>query len=99
MAERLRKRWMRAAERSEVLDVAEELKRFTIDVTTQLAFGYDLDTLGKDDDVIQKKLGLIFPAFNRRLLAMLPWWRVFRLPVDRAVIAPSPSCASGWAAS
>ena len=85
VAERLRQRWLRAAERSEVLDVAEELKRFTVDVTTQLAFGYDLDTLGKDDDVIQKKLGLIFPAFSRRLFAMLPWWRLVRMPADRAV--------------
>ena len=85
VAERLRNRWRRAAERSDVLDVAEELKRFTVDVTTQLVFGYDLDTLGKDDDVIQRKLGLLFPAFNRRLFAMLPWWRVFRLPADRAV--------------
>lgn len=85
VAERLRRRWMRAAERSEVLDVAEELKRFTVDVTTQLAFGYDLDTLGRDDDVIQKKLGLLFPTFNRRLFALLPWWRVLRMPADRAV--------------
>jgi cytochrome P450/nitrite reductase/ring-hydroxylating ferredoxin subunit len=85
VAERLRQRWLRAAERSEVLDVAEELKRFTVDVTTQLAFGYDLDTLGKDDDVIQKKLGLIFPAFSRRLFTIIPWWRIFRMPADRAV--------------
>ena len=85
VAERLRGRWLKAAERSEVLDVAEELKRFTVDVTTQLAFGYDLDTLGKDEDVIQRKLGLVFPALNRRLFALLPWWRVFRMPADRAV--------------
>ena len=85
VAERLRKRWIEAAKRSEVLDVAEELKRFTVDVTTQLAFGYDLDTLGKDDDVIQKKLGLVFPAFSRRLFSAIPWWRLFRTPADRAV--------------
>ena len=85
VAERFRARWLRAAERSEVLDVAEELKRFTVDVTTQLAFGYDIDTLGKDDDVIQRKLGLLFPVLSRRLFALIPWWRVFRLPADRAV--------------
>jgi cytochrome P450/nitrite reductase/ring-hydroxylating ferredoxin subunit len=85
VAERLRKRWIESAKRSEVLDLPEELKRFTVDVTTQLAFGYDLDTLGKDDNVIQKKLGLVFPAFNRRLFSALPWWRFFRTPADRAV--------------
>jgi cytochrome P450/nitrite reductase/ring-hydroxylating ferredoxin subunit len=85
VAERLRRRWLRAAERSEVLDVAEELKRFTVDVTTQLVFGYDLDTLGKDDDVIQEKLGLLFPTLYRRLFALFPWWRILRMPADRAV--------------
>jgi cytochrome P450/nitrite reductase/ring-hydroxylating ferredoxin subunit len=85
VAERLRARWIEAAKNSEVLDLPEELKRFTVDVTTQLAFGYDLDTLGKDDDVIQKKLGLLFPTFNRRLFTALPWWRLFRTPADRAV--------------
>src|SRR5690606_4806723 len=54
VAERLRARWVRAAERGDVLDIAEELKRFTVDVTTQLVFGYDIDTIGKDDDVIQE---------------------------------------------
>lgn len=85
VAERLRARWMRAAERGDTIDVAEELKRFTVDVTTQLVFGYDLDTLGKDDDVIQEKLGLLFPMFNRRLFATIPWWRLFKTRADRAV--------------
>ena len=85
VAERLRARWLRAAESGEVVDLCEELKRFTVDVTTQLVFGYDLDTLGKGDDVIQRKLELLFPAFNRRLFSVVPWWRWFRLPADRKV--------------
>ncbi len=85
VASRLRARWMRAAERGDVLDIAEELKRFTVDVTTQLVFGYDIDTIGKDDNVIQEKLGLLFPAINRRLFAVAPLWRIFKLPSDRAV--------------
>ncbi|HXX65603.1 MAG TPA: cytochrome P450, partial [Polyangiaceae bacterium] len=63
-----------------------ELKRFTVDVTTQLVFGHDLNTLEKgDEDVIQQHLELIFPAFDRRLSAVFPYWRYFRLPVDRRV--------------
>ena len=85
VAERLRERWMRAAESGETLDLCEELKRFTVDVTTQLVFGYDLDTLGTGDDVIQRKLELLFPTFNRRLFSVIPWWRIFRLPADRKV--------------
>jgi cytochrome P450/nitrite reductase/ring-hydroxylating ferredoxin subunit len=85
MAERLCTRWTKAAARGDVLDLPEELKRFTVDVTTQLAFGRDLDTLGKDDDVIQEKLGHVFPALSRRLFSVIPWWRALRLPADRAV--------------
>lgn len=85
VAESLHARWSRAAERGETLDVCDELKRFTVDVTTQLVFGYDIDTLGKGDDVIQRKLEVLFPAFNRRLFSVLPWWRIFRLPSDRKV--------------
>ena len=86
VAERLRKRWNLAAESGRELDMAEELKRFTVDVTTQLVFGRDLNTLEKgDEDVIQRHLGLIFPAFDRRLNSPFPYWRYVRLPGDRAV--------------
>ena len=85
VAERLRQRWIQAAERGLVLDLNDELKRFTVDVTTHLVFGYDIDTLRQDGDVIQRKLELIFPALNRRLYALAPWWRIVRTPADRRV--------------
>jgi cytochrome P450 len=67
-----------------VLDVNEELKRFTVDVTTQLVFGHDMNTLErKDDDVIQRDLEQVFPALNRRLNALFPYWRYLKLPADR----------------
>ena len=80
---RLRARWQRKADASATLDLADELKRFTVDVTTTLAFGYDVNTLEQGDDVIQRKLELVFPAFAKRLFAVLPTWRWFRLPYDR----------------
>ena len=89
---RLVRRWEKAADAGTVLDIAEELKRFTVDVTTQLVFGHDLNTLEKDDDdddAIQRHLEVFFPAFNRRLNAVVPYWRWVRLPqdyrVDRAI--------------
>ena len=73
MAARLRARWERAAPRGEPLDIVEELKRFTVDVTTLLTFGHDVNTIEQTgDDVIQRRLELIFPAFNRRLFALVP---------------------------
>jgi cytochrome P450/nitrite reductase/ring-hydroxylating ferredoxin subunit len=85
VAERLRGRWGRAAERGDRLDLPAELKRFTVDVTTRLVFGYDLNTLEESGDVIQDKLELIFPTLNRRLFSAFPIWRWFRTPSDRRV--------------
>jgi cytochrome P450/nitrite reductase/ring-hydroxylating ferredoxin subunit len=80
---RLRDRWRLRAAAGAELDVTEELKRFTVDVTTMLVLGYDVNTIEQEDDVIQRKLELIFPAFNRRLFALLPTWRWIRTPADR----------------
>lgn len=84
-ARRLRARWLREIERGEPIDLVEDLKRFTVDVTTRLTLGRDVDTLGQGDDVVQRELEQIFPAFNRRLFAWLPTWRWLRLPADRAL--------------
>jgi cytochrome P450/nitrite reductase/ring-hydroxylating ferredoxin subunit len=81
--ERMRARWERKADAGATLELTEELKRFTVDVTTTLAFGHDVNTIEQGDDVIQRKLELVFPAFSRRLFALLPTWRWIRMPSDR----------------
>jgi cytochrome P450/nitrite reductase/ring-hydroxylating ferredoxin subunit len=81
IAERLQRRWLGA--RNGPLDIVDELKRFTVDVTTLLTFGHDVNTLEQGDDVIQRHLELIFPAFNTRLFALVPTWRFVRMPRDR----------------
>jgi cytochrome P450/nitrite reductase/ring-hydroxylating ferredoxin subunit len=80
---RMRTRWERKANAGAMLDIADELKRFTVDSTTMLVLGHDVDTIGGDDDVIQRKLEHVFPALNRRLFALLPTWRWFRTRADR----------------
>ena len=83
IAARLVTRWMRDAQGNRPLDIVEDLKRFTVDITTLLTFGYDINTIEQDDDVIQRRLAHVFPAFNRRLFALIPTWRVVRTPADR----------------
>jgi len=80
---RLRTRWEKKADAGAAIDLADELKRFTVDVTTTLTFGHDVNTLEQGDDVIQRRLELVFPAFARRLFAVLPTWRWIRMPADR----------------
>lgn len=87
VTERLGRRWQRAAESAAGVDVQSDLMRYTVDVTTTLAFAQDTNTLETEGDVIQKHLDQIFPTMQRRLLSPFPYWRYVRLPADRQVEA------------
>jgi cytochrome P450 len=84
---RLQRRWEAAARSGEAVDTQRDLMRFTVDVTSGLAFGKDLNTLEQPGDAIQNHLDKIFPALTRRLLAPFAYWRHFKLPADRALDA------------
>lgn len=77
VTERLRLRWDKAAASGERIDLQADLMRYTVDVTTGLAFGEDLRTLDADgDDTIQRHLNVVLPALFQRLLKPLdaPRW-------------------------
>ena len=82
---RLQRRWERAADASEPVDLCRDLMRFTVDVTMQLAFGVDANTLETPGPVIQQHLDKVFPVLHRRVNSAFPWWRYIRLPSDRAL--------------
>lgn len=70
VAAKLRDRWIKAARESREIDVLADLMRYTVDVTTCLAFGCSLNTTEKgDQDAIQQHLNVIFPTLLRRALA------------------------------
>jgi cytochrome P450 len=87
VAARLHRRWGAAADAGAVIDVEEDFKRFTVDVTTQLAFGRDLNTLEQEGDVLQRRLEQVFPGLTRRLFAVVPLWRLVKLPAERRLEA------------
>jgi cytochrome P450 len=80
---RLKRRWDRSADAGTPFDIVDELKRFTSDVTTLITLGHDINTVEQGDDVIQRKLEVVFPVLNLRIFALLPTWRLIRLPRDR----------------
>jgi cytochrome P450/nitrite reductase/ring-hydroxylating ferredoxin subunit len=83
VAERLHRRWIRLASAGAALDIVDELKRFTLDVTMLIVFGHDVNTVEQDGDVITERLSIILPMISRRLFAPVPTWRILRLPRDR----------------
>jgi cytochrome P450 len=82
---RLHRRWAAAAASGKTVEMTQDLIRYTVDVTTALAFGEDPNTLDDDGDVIQRQLALVFPRLMARINAPLPYWRWVRLPADRAL--------------
>ena len=85
MVERLQRRWERAADEGPPVDLCQDLMRFTVDVTMQLAFGIDPNTQETEGPVIQRHLDKVFPVLHRRVFFPYPIWRVVRLPSDRAL--------------
>ena len=83
VAQRLNRRWQRAALAGTDIDLQADLMRFTVDAIAGLAFGAEVNTLESDGHIIQNHLDKIFPALFKRILAPAALWRIVRSPADR----------------
>src|SRR5262245_4047468 len=50
ITQKLLQRWQKAADRGDVVDVASDLMRYTVDVTMQFALGHEANTLEMGED-------------------------------------------------
>ncbi len=82
---RLQGRWLKAAREGQSINLQADLMRFTVDAIAGLAFGRDINTLESGEDVIQRHLDRLLPTIFRRALSVIPYWRYFKLPADRAL--------------
>ncbi|WP_370981045.1 cytochrome P450 [Agaribacterium sp. ZY112] len=69
------------------IDIQDILMAYTVDVTSSLAFGIDVNTLASDEHYLQDQLNVIFPMLSYRLRAPLPYWRWFKLERDKKLDA------------
>ncbi|SAK89070.1 cytochrome P450 [Caballeronia ptereochthonis] len=83
ITERLRRRWEAAARAGRVVDMMEDLKRFTVDVTSALAFGEDPNTLENEHVLIQEQLAMLLPMLMARVNSPVAYWHYVKLPRDR----------------
>ncbi|SAK73258.1 cytochrome P450-like protein [Caballeronia temeraria] len=83
ITERLRRRWEAVAREGRVVDMTEDLKRFTVDVTSALAFGEDPNTLENEHVLIQEQLALLLPMLMSRVNAPFAYWHYVKFPRDR----------------
>ena len=82
--ERLYGRLAKAAASGLPHEIGRDLTAFTVDVTSALAFGHDLNTLERGENQLQEHIQRIFETGARRLTLPVPYWRFIRLPNDRA---------------
>lgn len=83
ITERLHGRWLHAAEAGTVVDMLDDLMRYTVDVTSAMSFGEDPNTIDNPGHVIQRHLASIFPTIMKRTLSPFPYWRWLPLPADQ----------------
>lgn len=81
--ERLLNKWQKLANAGTAIDVQKEFMRYTVDVTTEIAFGYPLDTINGAKDDFQADYERIFPMINARISAPIPWWRFLKREKDK----------------
>lgn len=97
VTERLRRCWAARAAAGEGIDLLADLMRYTVDVTTSLAFGQDLNTLEQGEDVaIQKHLNFIFPKLMERNLAPMDFQHWFKDAETTAHVAALQEAVQGF---
>ncbi len=87
MTERLRRRWLAAAEAGQPQRLLRDLKAFALDVIIGMAMGQDQDMLEHEDNPLQQDIEFVFGQVARRLVAPVTYWRTVKLPVDHATDA------------
>jgi cytochrome P450 len=81
--ERLYRRLKDEALHGRPFDIAQELASYTVDITSALAFGHDLNTLERRNNQLQEHIQRVIQTGGRRLVAPVPYWRWIPLPADR----------------
>jgi cytochrome P450 len=84
VTERLVAQWQAYASSGESFDLQTQMMRYSVDVTSGLAFGADVNTLESPEDPLQAHLDKVFPMLRRRINMPIPYWHWFKLPIDRA---------------
>lgn len=81
--DRLHAKWKRAADSGEEIDIQQDFLRFTVDITTTLAFGYEMNTIEEKGGVVQDHMEKIFPMLFKRINAPIQWHKVYRAKKDK----------------
>jgi cytochrome P450 len=80
---RLHRKLVSASESNVPYSIQEDFLRFTVDITTSLAFGIEMNTLEQEGGVIQAHMEKIFPILFKRINDPLPLHKIYRTKKDK----------------
>lgn len=86
IADRLEAYWEKEIDGRDSLhnyEISHDFMNATIDITTNLAFGSDLNTIHDQREVTQEHISKIIPKLNERTNLPIPIWRYIKMPSDR----------------
>ncbi len=83
ITERLYRKWSKDAELGHEVDIQQDFLRYTVDVTTSLAFGIQMNTIEEQGGVIQDHLEKVFPTIFKRINQPIPFHKAFRTKKDK----------------
>ncbi|MFY2507015.1 cytochrome P450 [Vibrio pectenicida] len=83
ITERLIKRFDALSESGEVVELVNEFKKYTVDVTSLLAFGEDFNSIERADTSVRDCIQRVFPVVNLRCKSPIPLWRFFKTSKDK----------------
>jgi cytochrome P450 len=81
--ERFYNKLVKASNSTEPYSIQEDLLRYTVDVTTSLAFGIEMNTLEQEGGVIQEHMEKIFPVIFKRINLPIPFYKIYRTKTDK----------------
>ena len=68
------------------IDIQRELMLYTIEVTTSITFGYQLEVINEKEEAFQQDLEQVFTMINGRTVAPLPIWRFYKQEKDKSLV-------------
>ncbi|MBN3102677.1 cytochrome P450 [Pectobacterium brasiliense] len=80
---RLSDRFAMLAETGETVVLVEEFKRYTVDITSLLAFDEDVNTLEQGENPLSQSLRQLFPMIHLRSGSLFPLWRFIKTERDK----------------
>lgn len=84
---RLQERWHQAVQADKSIELAVDLKCYSIDIIAGLAFGIEVNTLEHGEHALQRHMEIILAGVARRSMAPFPYWRYLKLARERELDA------------